>query len=110
MAVVSVVQNEDVQQAVQNAISLIGGIESFIQSNDKVIIKPNLVFALPPDTGFTTDPRVVQAIIELCRNENISDVIIAEGSGGTDTKLAFARCGYLELMKRYDVKLLDLSL
>jgi uncharacterized protein (DUF362 family) len=110
MAVVSVVQNEDVSQAVQKAIGLLGGIESFVQPNDKVVIKPNLVFALPSDTGFTTDPRVVQAIVELCRSTDSSDVTIAEGSGGTDTKMAFARCGYLELTRRYDVKFVDLNM
>ena len=109
MAVVSVVQNENVQQAVQEAIGLLGGIESFVQPNDKVVIKPNLVFALPSDSGFTTDPRVIQAIIELCKSVNFSDVTIAEGSGGTDTKLAFERCGYSELARRYDVKLIDLN-
>ena len=105
----SVVQNGDVGLAVQEAISLVGGIESFVRPHDKVIIKPNLVFALPSDTGFTTDPRVVQAIVELCRRVNPSEVTIAEGSGGADTKMAFERCGYLELARRYDVKLVDLN-
>ena len=109
MAVVSVVQNEDVQQAVLEAVGLLGGIESFVQPNDKVVIKPNLVFALPSDTGFTTDPRVVQAIVELCRSANASDVTIAEGSGGTETKMAFERCGYSEIARRYDIKLVDLN-
>ncbi len=109
MAVVSVVQNADPGLAVQEAVSLVGGIESFVRPNDKVVIKPNVVFALPSDTGFTTDPRVVQAIVELCRRVNPSDVIVAEGSGGADTKLAFERCGYSELARRYDVKLVDLN-
>lgn len=102
-------QNADVGLAVQEAISLVGGIESFVRPHDKVIIKPNLVLALPSETGLTTDPRVVQAIIELCRRVNPSDVTIAEGSGGADTKMAFERCGYLELARRYDVKLVDLN-
>jgi uncharacterized protein (DUF362 family) len=109
MAVVSAVQNEDVQQAVQEAIELLGDIESFVHTSDKVLIKPNLVFALPSDTGFTTDPRVVKAIIEICRSMNPSEVTIAEGSGGTDTKMALANCGYLELVGRYDIKLVDLN-
>jgi uncharacterized protein (DUF362 family) len=108
-SVVSIVQNVDVELAVKEAINLVGGIESFVHPHDKVVIKPNLVFALPSDTGLTTDPRVVQAIVELCRRVNPSDVIIAEGSGGTDTKMAFERCGYSELARRYDVKLVDLN-
>jgi len=106
---VSVVQNADVGLAVQEAISLVGEIESFVRPHNKVIIKPNLVMALPSHMGFTTDPRVVQAIVELCRRVNPFDVTVAEGSGGVDTKMAFERCGYSELARRYDVKLVDLN-
>lgn len=109
MAIVSVIQNEDVKLAVQKVISLLGGIERFIRPQDKVIIKPNLVVDLPSDTGVTTDPRVVQAIVELCKRVNPSKITIAEGSGGVDTKIAFERCGYSELAERYNVKLLDLN-
>ena len=107
--VVSVVQNADVKFAVKEAIDLIGGIKSFVHPHDKVVIKPNLVFALPSNTGLTTDPRVVQVIVELCKHVDPLDVVIAEGSGGADTEVAFERCGYLELAQRYDVKLVDLN-
>jgi uncharacterized protein (DUF362 family) len=109
VAVVSVVQNSNIKLAVQEAINLVGGIKNFVRPHDRVVIKPNLVFALPYDTGFTTDPRVVQAIVQLCKSADPLDVIIAEGAGGTDTKLAFKRCGYSELARRYDVKLVDLN-
>ncbi len=109
MTVVSIIQNANVDLAVKEAINLIGGIERFVHPNEKVVIKPNLVLALPSDTGMTTDPRVVQAIVELCESVNPSDVIIAEGSGGTDTKIAFDRCGYSKLARRWGVKLVDLN-
>ncbi|MHA2361263.1 MAG: DUF362 domain-containing protein, partial [Candidatus Thorarchaeota archaeon] len=109
MATVSIVQNDSIRIAVQDAIKLLGGIESFVHPQDKVVIKPNLVFGLPPFTGFTTDPPIVQAIIELCQSMNPSEVTIAEGSGGIDTNLAFRIGGYTELAKRYDVKLVDLN-
>lgn len=109
MATVSIMQNVDIKLAVQKVISLLGGIESFIRPQDKVIIKPNLVVDLPSDTGVTTDPRVVQAIIELCKRVNASNITIAEGSGGVDTKIAFERCGYSELAQKYNIKLLDLN-
>jgi len=109
LTVVSIIQNANVDLAVKEAIDLVGGIERFIHPNEKVVIKPNLVLALPSDTGMTTDPRVIQAIIELCRSVNPSDVIIAEGSGGIDTKIAFDRCGYSKLASRWGVKLVDLN-
>ena len=56
---VSVVQDENVEQAVQKAIKLIGGIESVASSGDSIVIKPNLVTAMSSEGGMTTDPLVV---------------------------------------------------
>jgi len=109
MAVVSIVQNENIRTAVEESIRLVGGIDCFVQRKDKVVIKPNLVFGLPPYTGFTTDYPIIQAIIELCQNIGKVDVSIAEGSGGIETNLAFRTSGYVELAEKYNVKLLDLN-
>ncbi|MHA2149705.1 MAG: DUF362 domain-containing protein [Candidatus Thorarchaeota archaeon] len=109
MAMVSIVQNDSIRTAVEESTRLLGGIESFVKPHDTVVIKPNLVFGLPPFTGFTTDPPIVQAIIELCQKVNPSKVTIAEGSGGIDTKLAFRISGYTELAEKYGAKLVDLN-
>ena len=108
-AVVSIFQDSEVGIAVRKAIDFLGGIENFVHPQDKVVIKPNLVFAVPPYTGFTTDPPVIKAIIELCQKMNPSEIIIAEGSGGIDAHISFLSCGYGELVRQYDVKLVDLN-
>lgn len=109
MAVVSIVQDNSIRTAVEESIRLLGGIESFVQPKDKVVIKPNLVFGLPPYTGFTTDPPIVQAIVEKCQSIGPVDLTIAEGSGGIDTKLAYRISGYTELAEKYGMKLVDLN-
>ena len=109
MAIVSIVQNDSIRTAVEESIRFLGGIESFVHPQDKVVIKPNLVFGLPPFTGFTTDPPIVQAIVEMCQSVGLVELIIAEGSGGIDTKLAFRISGYTELAERYGMKLVDLN-
>ncbi|MFX1482819.1 MAG: DUF362 domain-containing protein [Promethearchaeota archaeon] len=108
-AIVSIVQNNSIKSAVEESIRFLGGIESFVQPKDKVVIKPNLVFGLPPFTGFTTDFPVVQAIVEMCQSVGPVELTIAEGSGGIDTKIAFRTSGYAELAERYDIKLVDLN-
>jgi len=109
LTAVSIVQNANASLAVRKAVDLLGGIENFLRPHDKVVIKPNLVFALDSDTGFTTDPRVVGAIIQLCKRMNPAEIVVAEGSGGADTKAAYQVCGYSKLAKRYDVELVDLN-
>ena len=109
MSIVSAVQGVDVESIVREAIHLIGGIEGFVNPDDKVVIKPNLTTALPYDMGLTTDPRVVQVIVELCRDVNASEIVVAEGSGGVDTDVAFDKCGYSRLAREYNLELVDLN-
>jgi len=109
MTTVSLSKAAEPFEAVKAAIDLLGGIQRFLRPGTKVLIKPNLVFALRSSTGFTTDPRIVEAIVELCEDAKPSRIVIGEGSGGTDTQLAFERCGYLPLKENYGVDLVDLN-
>ncbi len=109
MAIVSIAQNDSIRVAVEESIRLLSGIESLMKPDSSIVIKPNLVFGLPPFTGFTTDFPIVQSIIQLCQKRCISNIIIAEGSGGINTKLAYRISGYTELAEKYDVKLIDLN-
>lgn len=48
----------------------------------KVVIKPNLVMAKSPDYPVTTHPLVVKAIVRYLREHGITDITLAESSGG----------------------------
>ena len=44
VSVVKCDRYSEVQNAVENAVSLIGGIGKFVKKGDNVVIKPNLVY------------------------------------------------------------------
>jgi uncharacterized protein (DUF362 family)/Pyruvate/2-oxoacid:ferredoxin oxidoreductase delta subunit len=67
-----------VQQAVSNALELLGGITNFIQPNSRVLIKPNLLMSKSPDFGITTHPEVVRAIIWILKEINCK-IIVGDG-------------------------------
>lgn len=48
----------------------------------KVVIKPNLVMAKSPDYPVTTHPLVVKAVVRYLRAHGITDITLAESSGG----------------------------
>jgi uncharacterized protein (DUF362 family) len=76
----------------------------------KVLLKPNLVTDHPASTGATTTPEVVAGAIEFLQDCGVADITVAEGSWtGCPTERAFRSCGYLELARRYGVKLVDLK-
>lgn len=66
----------DVKKMVKRAIDLLGGMKKFIEPNDRVLIKPNLLLPLSPEKAVTTDPRVVQALAEMVREETKAAKIV----------------------------------
>ena len=81
----------------------------------KVIVKPNLVSVYhkigfrDPDYPQSTDPRVLDSIIEFIR-QYTTDIVIAESSGrGMPTRASFAVSGIDRLAKHRNAKLLPLE-
>jgi uncharacterized protein (DUF362 family) len=63
-----------------------------------VVIKPNLVAPRPAESGVTTDPQVVRALVDRALDSGATRVIIAESMLSPTT---FAECGY-DIFEDYD--------
>jgi uncharacterized protein (DUF362 family) len=55
-----------------------GGIQKFVSKQDVVVIKPNISWARPPDLAATTNPEVLEAVVELCQEAGAKKVRIAD--------------------------------
>lgn len=76
----------------------------------KIALKPNLVVAKPSDSGATTDPALVEAVIRYLRDKGYRNITIMESSWiGDSTQRAFRVCGYEEISRKYQVPLVDLK-
>jgi len=58
----------EVKAAVQRGLELIGGVQCFIKPGEKILLKPNLLAADPPEKCVTTHPAVFKAAAELFQN------------------------------------------
>ena len=95
---------------VRQACDLVGGLESLIMPGDTVLLKPNLVQPYPYETGTTTNPHLVEALVRLCREKGARRVVIADGSCvGADTWKAFENCGLVEVAERTGAELVDFT-
>ena len=109
MGTVSVIYGNAVHTMAQRLLATTGALRS-IQSSDSVVIKPNLVVSCRNWQGVNTDPRVVESLVEILKQQGVSRITIADGSGmGYNATKAFAVCGYQEMAKRYGLKLVDLE-
>jgi len=86
MAKVSIVRCEDYEAnrvfaAVKRAVDLVGGIGEFVKPGMKVLLKPNLLSARPPEDAVDTHPEVVRAILRLVKSAG-GEPMIGDSPGG----------------------------
>ena len=74
----AVARGSDPEQLVRAALGALGGIESFIQKDDVVLLKPNVAFDRPPALGATTHPDVLRAVAILCRQAGARKIVVAD--------------------------------
>jgi uncharacterized protein (DUF362 family) len=104
---VGVGKSADPYDATLRAINATGEWPSLQLAGKTVIIKPNLVYGIPADSGITTEPEVVRAMVDLSLDDGAAEVVIVEnGPDGAN----FTACGY-DFFASYDprVRLVDLN-
>src|SRR5258708_13767158 len=85
----------------QIADQTMGGMHKVVKAGDKVLIKINTVIPVAANAGFTTDPRMLEALIELVKEQNPSRIQIGERCAmGGDTRHAMEGCGIAEVADR----------
>lgn len=76
--VMGIVRAADRSEAVKSALSAIGGIEKFIKSGDRVLLKVNAAFASPPALSATTHPQLIAQVTRLCLKAGASNVMVTD--------------------------------
>jgi uncharacterized protein (DUF362 family) len=90
----------------QIADHTMGGMKNIVSRGDKVLIKINTVIPIAPNAGFTTDPRMLEALIELVEDQNPGRIQIGERCAmGGDTRAAMDLCGITEVANRTGAEL-----
>ena len=108
VSVVKCDRYSEVQNAVENAVSLIGGIGKFVKKGDNVVIKPNLVSKKKPEEAVTTNPEFLHAVIVMVEKAG-GNVTIAESPGGPYNTAAlkgvYSVCGVDKAIEGTNAKL-----
>ncbi len=107
---VALIKGEDPKISVNEAVSLLGGIERFVRPRSVVVIKPNLLGPYPPETGMGTHPEVIRAVIDLCKKAGASRIIVGDDPFFSQSgREVFRVTGLEELAKETGVETLDFA-
>lgn len=77
-SVVVVAEKDSPAALVRKAIKALGGMEKFVKKGSRVLIKPNIAFARPPEGAANTNPEVVAELVRLCFRAGAKEVIVLD--------------------------------
>jgi len=104
---VAISHGEDPRAMVHEALERLRAAE-VVRPDDVVVLKPNYVEPMLPETGVTTDPRVIAAVVEWLQYQGVRNITLAEGGATLErTERAFQMVGLPELAGRLGVRLVN---
>jgi uncharacterized protein (DUF362 family) len=77
-AKMSVVRGQDRAATLRLAIKSLGGIETFIKKDDRVLLKVNAAFASPAMLSATTHPAIIAEMTALCYGAGAASVVVTD--------------------------------
>jgi uncharacterized protein (DUF362 family) len=73
-----IAQGTDRAQTVRQALQAVGGIDTFVKTGDRVLLKVNAAFASPPALSATSHPQLVAEVTRLCLKAGAIEVIVTD--------------------------------
>lgn len=96
----------DIKEALRESIELIG---FEIAKDDKILIKPSIIEPAYPYQAVNTNPKILEALLEILKEKGISDVIVAEQSWpGNDTLASAEKSEIAKVCKKHGCSFVDL--
>lgn len=78
---------EEIVESLKRAIELLGGISKYVKSGERILLKPNILSARPPESGVDTHPEIVRSVARIVRQVG-AKVLVGDSPGGYGFKSA----------------------
>ena len=73
-----VVISGDPAAATRKVLEVMGGISRFVKKGQRVVLKPNMSFSKPPESGCNTHPLVVTTVAQACLEAGAQQVMVMD--------------------------------
>jgi uncharacterized protein (DUF362 family)/Pyruvate/2-oxoacid:ferredoxin oxidoreductase delta subunit len=95
-----------VKTAIKEGLELIGGIGAFVKKDEKVLLKVNSLMPVLPETGIITHPVVIQAVIQLVK-EQTKNIFVGDSGGFGSYAAAAQKAGTKKVCDDEGVEIID---
>jgi uncharacterized protein (DUF362 family)/Pyruvate/2-oxoacid:ferredoxin oxidoreductase delta subunit len=97
---------DEVKKAVQKGIEMLGGPLIFAKPGEKILLKPNLLVADPPEKCSTTHPMVFKAVGEVLKSTG-ANLSYGDSPGFGSTEVAAKKSGIAQAALELKIELAD---
>jgi uncharacterized protein (DUF362 family)/Pyruvate/2-oxoacid:ferredoxin oxidoreductase delta subunit len=94
----------EIKSAVIRLLEPLGGMNAFVKPGERVLLKPNMLSAKPPEAAVTTHPEVLRAAIELVKEAG-GIPIVGDSPGVGRFKTVAEKSGMLDVVREAGAEL-----
>jgi len=99
---------EKVSESLRKGIELIGGINSLFSSEEKILLKPNILVGDKPEKGITTHPSILAGLADLLLEQKLS-ITYGDSPGFGSLKRGSESSGIKTVFDERGIKSADFS-
>ena len=90
---------ELIKRVTREAVTALGGMSKFVSKKSVVLVKPNIGWNRTPEQVANTNPYVVEAVVEMCREAGAKKVKVLDHTINP-ARITYARSGIKDAVKR----------
>ena len=87
---------EAIRRLTRAAVEHLGGMDALVTPGSRVVIKPNMAWAREPRFGASTNPWVVAALVEMCREARAGAVLVMDNTISRNPEPSYRLSGIAE--------------
>lgn len=100
-------EEELVYEQLKKGLSLLGGIESFVKKEEKILLKPNLLKKAELERAVITHPSVVGGLGRILRENGYQNIILADSCGHGTTSKVISGTGMDTYLEKLEIPAVD---
>jgi uncharacterized protein (DUF362 family)/ferredoxin len=91
-------ERQEVRSALRRTLEPLGGMKAFVTAGERVLLKPNMLYAKAPECAVTTHPEVLHAAIVLVQEAG-GIPLVGDSPGIGDFRKVAAKTGLLQVIE-----------
>ena len=98
---------ERIYTLLKNGLVQLGGLDTLINKEEKILLKPNLLKKAEVEKAVITHPVVIGAFARILREEGYENIVLADSCGHGTTKQVIQGTGMDTYLEKYQISAID---